>query len=228
MDVHDTRALTLRTIQYSEGEIPADYEPDNSEEHPENQYDEGLEKMLEDGKSVERDQQEAMADADDDGLPDPDADGDGWGSDEAPSILSCFLPPGYAWEAGDCDDADPARSPEAVESCQSGDEDCDGLEDEEDPSLDLSTASSWWVDEDGDGWGQGAVLQRCSAEEGEVPAGPVGDCDDSDASSGACWDLEAGWSLSSSEAGADLGLSMAWVGQESGAPSLWLGAPGEE
>ena len=80
-----------------------------------------------------------------------DVDGDGW--------MIC---------AGDCDDADPAVNPDVVESlaesnCADGkDNDCDGLEDEDDPAC----QQQCW-DNDGDGF------------EDEACGG--NDCDDTDA-----------------------------------------------
>ncbi len=61
-----------------------------------------------------------------DGLPFyVDGDGDGWGSEEI--VLACANGTGTSLISGDCDDADPARHPEAVESCDDGDLDCDGV-----------------------------------------------------------------------------------------------------
>jgi hypothetical protein len=53
-----------------------------------------------------------------------DADGDKAG-DSARPLVSCTVP-GWAPAGGDCDDADPARSPAFVETCNGIDDDCDG------------------------------------------------------------------------------------------------------
>src|SRR5690606_24204125 len=58
-----------------------------------------------------------------------DADADGHG-DVAAVIMACMPPSGYVATAGDCNDADPAIHPGAVEICNSLDDDCDGLTDD--------------------------------------------------------------------------------------------------
>ncbi len=80
---------------------------------------------------------------------------------------------GYTERQGDCDDADPLRSPGLDERCDGVDNDCDGVTDESD-ALD---ASGWFLDRDGDGFG--AVEQRACAQPWRgVTLG--GDCDDDD------------------------------------------------
>ncbi len=58
----------------------------------------------------------------------PDVDGDGYGRDDV-WIAWCEgpAPPGYAATPGDCDDADADVFPGAVERCNAGDDDCDGV-----------------------------------------------------------------------------------------------------
>jgi Putative metal-binding motif/FG-GAP repeat len=71
----------------------------------------------------------------------------------------------------DCDDNDAAIHPDAVEVCNGVDDDCDGVYDPE--------SQSWYVDSDGDGWGDDdEVRQDCEARPGEVAEG--GDCDDTE------------------------------------------------
>ncbi|MFK8003569.1 MAG: MopE-related protein, partial [Polyangiales bacterium] len=62
-----------------------------------------------------------------------DGDGDGHGTNANPSfppVLSCSPPAGYVGSAGDCNDRDAARNPDATEDCNSVDDDCDGALDE--------------------------------------------------------------------------------------------------
>ena len=73
----------------------------------------------------------------------------------------------------DCDDTDPEINPQATELCDGVDNDCDGSIDEDD----AADASTWYIDGDGDGYGNEAAWQiACDAPEGQVSLG--GDCDD--------------------------------------------------
>lgn len=58
-----------------------------------------------------------------------DGDGDGYGSG-ADSIMDCSSPKGYAAEGHDCDDAVATTHPQADETCNLVDDDCDGRIDE--------------------------------------------------------------------------------------------------
>ena len=101
-----------------------------------------------------------------------DADGDGFGS--TTTIDACDAPPDYVADTTDCDDGDPATNPAASEYCAGGDENCDGVTDE-DTAVD---AARWCEDADGDGYGAGCATS-CLA-----PAGWIADntdCDDADA-----------------------------------------------
>ncbi len=76
--------------------------------------------------------------------------------------------------ADDCDDTDAAVHPGADETCDGVDEDCNGTIDDGAP------ASTFYIDVDGDGYGDGtASVQACVAPEGHVAQ--AGDCDDSNA-----------------------------------------------
>jgi hypothetical protein len=105
-----------------------------------------------------------------------DADGDGYGL-AASSDVDCKQPAGYAAAGGDCDDADAAVNPGASEVCGGGDEDCDGLVDDLDPSV--TGSGRWYTDADGDGYGAGTPTISCTALPGLTTTD--GDCDDSDA-----------------------------------------------
>ena len=104
-----------------------------------------------------------------------DSDRDAYG-EASTAFASCSAPAGFVSEAGDCDDADPAVSPSALESCDGVDNNCDGAIDE-DTAVD---ASFWYADVDGDGYGDPAA----TAVDCVQPTGWVADdsdCDDLDA-----------------------------------------------
>ena len=93
-------------------------------------------------------------------------------------VRACALPSDqYVDSAGDCDDSDPERSPDALEVCDDIDNDCDDLTDDEDDSVDPATGSPWYADSDGDTYGDaGAELWACTLPEGHVA--DDSDCDD--------------------------------------------------
>ena len=65
-----------------------------------------------------------------------DFDGDGFG-DASLTMVECAPPPGWVWDDTDCDDSDAGTYPEHRENCSDGlDNDCDGLDDDEDPDCD--------------------------------------------------------------------------------------------
>ena len=80
-----------------------------------------------------------------------------------------------ATESGDCDDNDPTVSPQAVETCDSKDNNCNGIIDEEGAQGCLH----YYKDEDGDTFGTGGSRCLCSPE-GLYRATRPGDCDDTD------------------------------------------------
>jgi hypothetical protein len=104
-------------------------------------------------------------------------DGDGDGHGAVLVVLACEGPPGASLTDDDCDDGDPDVHPGAPETCTGGDADCDGLTGDDDP--DVLDPSTWWLDGDGDGFGDdGQQVVACDAPADHVDQG--GDCDDAD------------------------------------------------
>jgi hypothetical protein len=101
-----------------------------------------------------------------------DADGDGHGD---PSVTSDLCSPDgeYIEDDTDCNDADAMTYPGALEVCDGGDNDCNGLVDDDAAPL------TYYRDEDGDGYGvDDDTVEICGAPEGYVDLG--GDCEDDD------------------------------------------------
>jgi hypothetical protein len=102
-----------------------------------------------------------------------DRDGDGRG-DPAMPLMACPDSAGFSIHDDDCDDTDPAVHGVLLEVCDERDNDCDTRVDE------MTGVSTWFPDEDGDGYGSasGRTMESC-----EMPAGyallPT-DCDDDD------------------------------------------------
>ncbi|HMV65355.1 MAG TPA: putative metal-binding motif-containing protein [Myxococcota bacterium] len=98
-----------------------------------------------------------------------DVDGDGHGA-PGQSRTTCFGP-GLSRTADDCDDHDAARHPGAAEICDNVDNNCrSGIRDE--------GQAAFWLDNDGDGWGDDARrTQGCQPPPGPY-VGQGGDCDD--------------------------------------------------
>ena len=111
-----------------------------------------------------------------------DADGDGFG-DAATSELSCSSLEGFVeGDASDCDDTNPDVNPAAQEICSGFDDDCDGLVDGDDDSLDATGSGvESWPDGDGDGYGDAfGGGWACERPPGNVDNSL--DCNDADAS----------------------------------------------
>ncbi|MCB9744522.1 MAG: hypothetical protein H6741_10870 [Alphaproteobacteria bacterium] len=104
-----------------------------------------------------------------------DADQDGYG-DDARSAEACSAPTSaYVASGGDCDDGDDSAYPSASEECDEVDNDCDSAVDEDF----TSSATTWYADGDGDGYGDaGASLFACDQPSGYVLDDT--DCDDGD------------------------------------------------
>ena len=102
-----------------------------------------------------------------------DADDDGFG-DLASPIVACDQPSGAVVDATDCDDTLDTVHPNAVEVCNSVDDNCDG-----DIDGDATDAPTWYADVDGDGYGGSTATVACVAPQGHLSSSD--DCDDSSA-----------------------------------------------
>ncbi len=100
-----------------------------------------------------------------------DGDLDGYGS--LVSTTACEQPSGYAGNSEDCDDEEATANPGRTEDCDEIDNDCDG-------EVDEGVTQSWYLDYDGDGYGDDArSATACEAPTSSYIA-DGGDCDESD------------------------------------------------
>jgi hypothetical protein len=101
-----------------------------------------------------------------------DSDGDGYG-DAGDSTQACSAPPDHVANSTDCDDTDASVHPNATETCNGIDDDCDN-------STDEGVLNTYYHDADGDGYGDaGDPTQACSAPSDHVTDST--DCNDNDA-----------------------------------------------
>ena len=103
-----------------------------------------------------------------------DVDGDGYG-DSSVYEIACTAPSGYVDVADDCDILDPSQYPGADEYCNSEDDDCDGITDEDD----AVDAITWYADDDGDGFGDIGTPTNSCTQPSEYVLDST-DCDDGD------------------------------------------------
>ncbi|MEC7987530.1 MAG: MopE-related protein [Myxococcota bacterium] len=100
-----------------------------------------------------------------------DGDEDGYG-DLNTEVSSCSAPSGYVADSSDCNDNNDSIHPAADETCDGVDENCNGDIDDNPIS-----ASAWYFDGDGDGYGDASLsMNACSQPSGYV--GDDTDCDD--------------------------------------------------
>ena len=105
-----------------------------------------------------------------------DADGDGFGL-STQSEWACEPSDGFVDNYQDCDDTSSLIYPNAIEECDGVDNDCDGLIDQLDDSLDTSNAPYFYLDTDEDGFGDPLEsIQACEPPYGYVDNGD--DCND--------------------------------------------------
>ncbi|MBT3222975.1 MAG: hypothetical protein HN348_28195, partial [Proteobacteria bacterium] len=109
-----------------------------------------------------------------------DKDGDGYGNDNT-ATRAC-LPPDVDYIediTGDCNDNNFDINPEAIEICDEDiDNNCDGLANDDDDDLDLTSAKRWYPDTDKDDFGDpnGEVIYACEKPKNYVSDNT--DCDD--------------------------------------------------
>jgi hypothetical protein len=106
-------------------------------------------------------------------------DGDGDGHGDGAARWACTAPAGSVPSNDDCNDADPLIGPHQSELCDTEqvDEDCDGLANDRDPNLDPAIIPTWYIDVDGDGFGDASNgLVACNQPAGRIDVG--GDCDE--------------------------------------------------
>ncbi len=105
-----------------------------------------------------------------------DLDQDGYGTNILVAASACDPVPGASTTRGDCDDADPAVHPDAIELCDGIDNDCDTIEDD----VALENRTRWYLDDDQDGDGDlfaSVAFQQCD-DPGPGYASSHGDCRD--------------------------------------------------
>jgi hypothetical protein len=107
-----------------------------------------------------------------------DADGDGYGDWRFP-VEACEAPSQHVPNDGDCDDVDDSIHPDAVEVCDSIDNDCDDLVDDADDHVQREIEVQVFADVDGDGFGDPAAPSIACGEGGGYVE-DNSDCDDSD------------------------------------------------
>ncbi len=100
----------------------------------------------------------------------PDGDGDGYGSSILSPQSACAPISGRVTNNQDCNDANAAVKPGAIEVCNGVDDNCAGGVDNGLPT------QNYWADGDGDGFGAGAPLMQCGPLGGRVTNG--NDCND--------------------------------------------------
>ncbi|MEL6345369.1 MAG: putative metal-binding motif-containing protein [Myxococcota bacterium] len=108
-----------------------------------------------------------------------DQDNDTFG-DPADETAACVQPVGTVTNNSDCDDDNDLISPDATEICNFADDNCDGLTDDDDPALDLSTGLDYYPDADLDGYGDQTDpgVRRCVGPTGTVADNT--DCNDAE------------------------------------------------
>ncbi|MEL6349792.1 MAG: lamin tail domain-containing protein, partial [Myxococcota bacterium] len=109
-----------------------------------------------------------------------DSDMDTFGDPDT-SELFCDPATGFVTDNNDCDDARDDINPEGTEVCDAdnADEDCDGDADDADDSVDAETYITYYIDDDGDGFGvDDSLTNLAQCDEPSGYADAAGDCND--------------------------------------------------
>ena len=104
----------------------------------------------------------------------PDVDLDGYGADAEAACICTSPSPDWIGKGGDCDDGVKEISPAAEEICDGVDNDCNGETDEEN----AAGCTVYYLDGDGDGFGQNESLKCLCAATDEYKTENGGDCND--------------------------------------------------
>ncbi len=99
-----------------------------------------------------------------------DKDKDGFAVEGAKT--ACGPLEGYAEKVGDCDDENDQVNPEASEVCDGLDNNCDGKTDDNADKI-------WWIDYDGDGFGDAGLEFKTGCDGAPKTVANKDDCDDS-------------------------------------------------
>lgn len=108
-----------------------------------------------------------------------DLDQDGYGdTNNTTTAAGCTPPTGYVINNGDCDDSNPNINPNALESCNGIDDNCNGQIDE---GITID-GNVYYIDMDNDGIGAGinGTIMMCSLPPNSGYSEFDGDCDDGD------------------------------------------------
>ena len=107
-----------------------------------------------------------------------DYDGDGFGDNSSPET-ACEAPDQHVTDNTDCNDADAAINPSATEICDTGDvdENCNGVADDDDETVEESSKIAFYADADLDGYASREATLRC--EQGDLATEGT-DCNDAD------------------------------------------------
>lgn len=105
-----------------------------------------------------------------------DADLDGYGDPHSFIAKGCVAGTGQSTNALDCDDEDPGVNPDAIEVCNGRDDDCDA----EPEDSDATDAPVWYLDGDGDDYGDASAPVTACEAPNEAYQETGSDCDDTD------------------------------------------------